>query len=1473
MSLPDIDIYEIRQHHGSQADAFEELCCQLANDEPLEDRVRFDRKGRGGDAGVECFATLANGSEVGWQVKFYSNFDSMIGSIDKSLTTALAKHPDMKRFIACFPFDLSDSRKKDVKTALLKWNTWKDGRIKDAAAVGRTITIDRWDAHEIKLRLTESNARSAGRIAFWFDKEILTVKWLRKTFNRVVESLGERYSPESHIDLPVRRTILATLRDPAAFGELQAFASRIATPLERAPAECDEGAIAAALAASESLRQAGMARPEPFPILDLIELVNQAIHLASSWRENLEFNRNTKNERDVGMAAVSELVLALRATVRELRSHRWQHVDTRSLLVLGEAGTGKSHLLADACAHQLAQGRPALMILGGKLPDAEPWGEILRDLDLPNHMQVKHFLGALNAAGEAEGVRTLVAIDALNEKNGQSIWPTRLSGLLSDLREFPWITVVLSCRSTYADVVIPSSLDERKLSRIEHEGFSDADVLRYLAKRGISVPETPRQLDELRNPLFLRLTCSALAFEGEVLMPDSLVGISAALELFTNAVSKRVEATLGVAPARKVVRKAIAALAEEMANTGRGQVGYSRADELMRLIHDGQEMSRDLLFQLANEGLLAVEPDHFSVSGFEEIVRFAFERVGDHAIAANLLDRSAPDGTFLCTPGSALDLALSDAGSMIVPGLLEALAVQLPERFEIELPDLESLPSDELAKGAFATSLLTRRASAFCSRTWELVEETGDSFLQYETLIALASEPSHPFNVRYLDAELRSVGMPERDASWTAHLAFSNRADELVSWAWNAKQSKIKSDRAQLAAIQLAWFLTATHRPLRDRATKALVALLADRPELAVELWGRFTHVDDGYVTERLVASLYGAAMQGRWKPSALTAVAQVLYEDLFADRSPPANVLLRDHAIGLISYAQLHGEARCSIDPRYLEPPFKSPWPIDHVSDDTIGTFTRSYGENGRWRDEIVGSCIDGDFGRYVLDYAVQDWSPAPIGTAELPTAGDLREEWFSEFSAVATAEMRAAYQNLIEAINREGSHDTSHDGGKRDRIKEAKAAFRSVVGSDLFEDWREKAEHWRADGMYQRMANRGPAEFNLAWARRWVAMRAHDLGWKEELHGDFDRGIRSDRGTHTLERIGKKYQWLALYELVARMGDNLARLPGRDEDKLRLRNIDPSLLVTRTSDNGWREFKQHAFWTGTPPVLSADTPETAISWLHSDDDILDGIDVIEVASPDDHRDWLVLAGFESWRAPVQRIRTESWRRVSCIAVRFSELGRAIEILSGMHLTSDHDLPAAEGGGYGIHLGEFPWRTLDDDHRDWIDEWRPFGRPGPSDTTISVLPTTAEYSAEASGYDGSISENIYLSLPACWIMNGLGLRLTDGQSILYRDAADLVRFWDPSVSKVGRSAGLIDRSAFLGLLEREGLVAIWAVAGEKNAYGDGSGEGFGGRFTFTRLYHSEGREIRAMTRFESYDEPDESQLAEFLGRGPAASN
>ena len=45
-------------------------------------------------------------------------------------------------------------------------------------------------------------------------------------------------------------------------------------------------------------------------------------------------------------------------------------------------------------------------------------------------------------------------------------------------------------------------------------------------------------------------------------------------------------------------------------------------------------------------------------------------------------------------------------------------------------------------------------------------------------------------------------------------------------------------------------------------------------------------------------------------------------------------------------------------------------------------------------------------------------------------------------------------------------------------------------------------------------------------------------------EKHGKYDRDTSSyNRRASTIERIGKKYQWIALYEMVARVSDNFKK------------------------------------------------------------------------------------------------------------------------------------------------------------------------------------------------------------------------------------------------------------------------------------------------------------------------------------------
>jgi hypothetical protein len=64
-----LDWNAIRPLNGGRDKGFEELCAQLARAERPADSG-FERKGTP-DAGVECYAIMIDGSEWGWQAKYF----------------------------------------------------------------------------------------------------------------------------------------------------------------------------------------------------------------------------------------------------------------------------------------------------------------------------------------------------------------------------------------------------------------------------------------------------------------------------------------------------------------------------------------------------------------------------------------------------------------------------------------------------------------------------------------------------------------------------------------------------------------------------------------------------------------------------------------------------------------------------------------------------------------------------------------------------------------------------------------------------------------------------------------------------------------------------------------------------------------------------------------------------------------------------------------------------------------------------------------------------------------------------------------------------------------------------------------------------------------------------------------------------------------------------------------------------------
>lgn len=165
----------LRSWNGTQSRAFELLCNQLARHEIVPFGSTYVPKGAP-DAGVESYWILPDGSEWGFQAKFFtSSMDaSRWSQIDDSVKTAVAKHPKLAQYTICLPMDRADPRKEKEKwfkdqwdEHVKKWSGW-------AAETGREIEFTYWGETEITDRL--ATEKHAGRYYFWFNKELFTAK-------------------------------------------------------------------------------------------------------------------------------------------------------------------------------------------------------------------------------------------------------------------------------------------------------------------------------------------------------------------------------------------------------------------------------------------------------------------------------------------------------------------------------------------------------------------------------------------------------------------------------------------------------------------------------------------------------------------------------------------------------------------------------------------------------------------------------------------------------------------------------------------------------------------------------------------------------------------------------------------------------------------------------------------------------------------------------------------------------------------------------------------------------------------------------------------------------------------------------------------------------------------------------------------------------------------------------------------------
>ena len=949
--LPTIDFNSIREHNGAKHRGFEELVVQLIpsiNDVAGREVVRHGTP----DGGLEAHVQFEDGSVWGWQAKyFFALGNSQLSQMKASFETALEAYPTLSRYTFVLPFNPpsgnpahGQSAMQRLDEAFARWGA-------EAAEKGCTVKLCLVAESRLVDILTAEE--HTGRVRYWFDRRVLfSQTWFGEKLDVAINAAGRRYTPEVNVELPLGfafeglgRTkafgerladVLADVasaatslsppkQDSGLTEELRSDIERVANAIE--PLVSDLGEMSFSSRAPLNW-DADLAR-----ILEVQRLLGP---LSQKLSERSEFLRGQKAaDEPAGQRQPWEVAESLRFGARQAQGGLSELADFLRgqaaclavkpfLFLSGEAGTGKTHLLCDIALRRLNEGRPTVLLLGQQLEAGNPRTLLPRQLDLPD-LTMDQFLSALNTAGEVAGTRALVIVDAINEGGGLDTWPPHLRSLAAEISKYSHVGFVVSCRSGYVQALLssePEASGPKDLGFIEvkHTGFVGREwkaASTFFSHWELTLPDFPLLVPEYSNPLFLKLLCQSLNQAGEKTLPRGATGITALFERFLREANRRLSGPdrCNFRPKDNVVSKAVRALAQAMLARKEDYVPYSEFHDICEDLLPGRDWDKSLDGGLVDEGVLARD-----LFADDDVVRLSYQRLGDHLQSAELLEAKDDEAVRLFLA----DLTNDPMGFYRSSGLLEALAVQLPEKRGRELHDLVADPGQHAIQDAFLESIIWRDPKSFPG---DLPLNYLDSIRRYghhdpvlDTMLHVACVPGHPFNAELLDRNLARLRLPDRDAWWTTHISGASREDSvayrIIEWARSSQQKLVADDAAGLAAMTLTWFLAASNRELRDCATKALVALLWKRLPLLVELLSQFDSVDDPYIAERLYAVAYGCALSTE-DAAGLETLAGTVFDKVFADGKPPVHIMLRDYARGVVEVSADRGGSAASREPR----------------------------------------------------------------------------------------------------------------------------------------------------------------------------------------------------------------------------------------------------------------------------------------------------------------------------------------------------------------------------------------------------------------------------------------------------------------------------------------------------------------------------------------------------------------------------
>jgi hypothetical protein len=1226
VNIPDLDFTRIRPvGSGGQRDGYEQFICQQVSQEPpYAGAVFVSLHGAGGDGGVECHWTLTDGSEHGWQAKYWTDHNDVDrAQLDKSVEAALAQHPKLTRYTIAIPTDPTGPTGRRGKSLLEKINDpggWLEGWQEMATDRGMSVEFElEWETN-LLTRLDRLDGSGVQR-RYWFDVDVLAEQWWSDRMQDAVDTARPRYMPELNVEVPAARSIAALCSDDEWWQVVLDQADEISDGVDRLRCADDEvlaadlgaarnatGTVTDALNAWHTSRDAAglddLARA-----LDAASAVVRAqevleVDAMDEKHQNWDSEgwRQWQREYQVSFPAAAvdalrELGATLAQATELLIGPIGTLAGTQVALMTGPAGIGKTYLAIDAVVRRLAKGRPSVMMHGRWFNDHEPLAHLRDVLQMPSDLTSEETIALLDESARTAGAPTLLVIDALNDTRPRSPWRDHLDRLITIVGRYPNVRLLLTARTHYVDQVLPPGLT---LERFEHTGFEGVEfeaVSEYAAFYSLEPPTSPPIHGEFDNPLYLRLVCEALQANSRLSLDQADMGLDELSKMVLDNANTIISDRIDASPSDRVVHRAMHALAAAIADAGGDPLARPDAQALLTPIWADVSAEKSLLDALIGQGLVEedVIPDGSPYGA--DIIAITFERIGHHLIVSDALkDAADADGVRSELAGRLGHLI--GIGATIDVGILEATSVVVAERLGLELTEFsDEIGDDDAIAAAVIAGTGWRAASSITVETGDIIvhaltrEATFDAGLTM--LFRLAARPGHSLNADFLNGFLSRWNMGARDQFLPGWLhrthGTSGAVDRLIRWACEKPLGQVGVDTTRLWVTALLWTTCATDRRVRDPATIGAARLLARHPNQAAGLLERFMAANDEWVVERTLEVAYSALLLNGSSED-WAAAADVVWTNFF---SVPANLTpnaaVRDTARSVLEAAADRGTLPAGVTTEQFRPPYNSHWPLDWPTEAEIAPYdSDDY-------PKLVYSTTDDDFYRYQLEHDLKNRPDIDV-----PAAG------------------------------------------------------------------------------------------------RWVVGEVVRLGYRPERHAWFDGYVLGMYGggrgkPKWIERIGKKYQWIALNRLIGYVSDHAPKTPSA-WDPPPAPVAGPATTISRQIDPTVIEFEPVV---GTPrswvPTYdwAPGSGHTDAQWIADDSDF----PTIAVTDAEyEGRPFIVLSGFYDWDDATDSSERSRgiWSHLYSHLVATTDLPAAVTELEGRDLLGDDisNSPQSHDG----YVGEFPY-------------------------------------------------------------------------------------------------------------------------------------------------------------------------------------